>query len=241
MTQSDAKTPIWKNIQTMLTTDIAQGAYHPGDKLPTEAELSRRFGVNRHTVRRALAEMAETGIVHSRRGSGVFVAQRPTDYPIGKRVRFHQNLRAAGRLATREITSSQTRPCNASEAEALHLNLGDNIHEQMGISSADGQPIALFRGVVPAEKFPNWHDIMETETSVTAAFSHYGISDYTRASTRIDSKLATPVQAIQLQIKPGAPILRTISISVDAQKEPIEYGHTWFAGDRVSLTLSDEP
>lgn len=239
MTSPSKKTAIWKTIQNTLTADIAEGRFRPGDKLPTEAELSKRFGVNRHTVRRALADMAEAGLLHSRRGAGVFVAQKPADYPIGKRVRFHQNLRAAGRLAGRQLTSQLTRPCSAAEAEALKLPLGGQVHEQLGVSTADGQPVALFRGIVPAARFPDWHAVLAKDLSVTAAFRHYGIEDYTRLSTRIDAKLATSVQAVQLQIQPGAPILRTISVSVDRDGVPIEFGHTWFAGDRMTLTLSD--
>ncbi|MEO0914084.1 MAG: GntR family transcriptional regulator, partial [Pseudomonadota bacterium] len=97
------RTPIWKSIADTLTTEIAEGQYGPGAKLPTEASLAHRFGVNRHTVRHALSSMAEEGLVLSRRGAGVFVAQNPTDYPIGRRVRFHQNLAAAGRVAAKEI------------------------------------------------------------------------------------------------------------------------------------------
>ncbi len=73
------RTAIWTSIAEALTADIGAGRYGPGDKLPTEAELSVRFGVNRHTVRRALAALADDGLVHSRRGSGVFGTHSPTD------------------------------------------------------------------------------------------------------------------------------------------------------------------
>ena len=71
--------PIWQSIAQSLQSEIAQGHYAAGDKLPTEAELALRFGVNRHTVRHALADLAQGGLVHARRGAGVFVTIRPTD------------------------------------------------------------------------------------------------------------------------------------------------------------------
>ncbi|MDA9980132.1 GntR family transcriptional regulator, partial [Yoonia sp.] len=83
------RTPIWKAIATSLSNDISEGIYQQGNKLPTEAVLAARFGVNRHTVRQAMGALADEGIVHARRGAGVFVAMKPTDYPIGRRVRFH--------------------------------------------------------------------------------------------------------------------------------------------------------
>ncbi|MRU15952.1 phosphonate metabolism transcriptional regulator PhnF [Roseovarius sp. A21] len=232
-------TPIWKSIHSSLSTDIAEGHYQPGDKLPTEAALSKRFGVNRHTVRRALGQLAEDGIVHARRGAGVFVAMVPAEYPIGRRVRFHRNLQAAGRMPAKEILSLETRACDAREAEALSLDQGDQVHVYDGLSLADAQPIALFRSVFPAERFPGLPQILQQKRSVTAALKHLGIKDYTRSSTQLTAKLASPTQALHLRIPEAAPILRTVGINVDEDGRPIEYGRTWFAGDRVTLTLNE--
>ena len=87
---------IYQDIEDALRREISEGRYQPGDKLPTEASLSTRFGVNRHTVRRALAGLEADGVTHARRGAGVFVATAATVYPLGKRVRFHQSLEATG-------------------------------------------------------------------------------------------------------------------------------------------------
>ena len=94
-----SQTPIWKTIALALTADIAEGRFATGDRLPTEAQLAATHGVNRHTVRRAVAELAKQGLVHPRRGAGVFVSAAATDYPIGKRVRYHQNISASGIFA----------------------------------------------------------------------------------------------------------------------------------------------
>ena len=234
-----ARTAIWTSISTALTNDIAEGRYGPGDKLPTEAALSARFGVNRHTVRRALAAMADNGLVHARRGAGVFVAQTPTDYPIGRRVRFHQNLTAAGRAPAKEILSLETRAADQREAESLEIPVGAAVHVYDGLSLADGQPIAIFRSVFPAERFPNILSDLDETKSVTAALSRYGVADYTRASTRLTAKQANATQALHLRISEGAPILRSVGINIDTAGMPIEFGHTWFAGDRVTLTVNN--
>ena len=54
------------------------------------------------------------------------------------------------------------------------------------------------------------------------------------------AKPASPTQALHLGLQPGAPILRTVSVNVDAAGTPVEYGHTWFAGDRVTLTMGED-
>ncbi|MBE1295770.1 MAG: phosphonate metabolism transcriptional regulator PhnF [Rhodobacteraceae bacterium] len=234
------RTPVWKSIASALTEDIAQGRYDTGDKLPAEEQLAARFGVNRHTVRRALAEMAAGGLVHSRRGAGVFVAAKPTDYPIGKRVRFHQNISKGGRIPAKQILTTETRAAAAGEAAALGLEPGDQVHVYDGLSLADGQPIALFQSIFPAERFPGMLTALEETQSVTAALKRCGIEDYTRSETRITARQTTATQALHLRIPEGAPILRTTGINVDSEGTHIEYGRTWFAGDRVTLTVGGD-
>jgi GntR family phosphonate transport system transcriptional regulator len=235
------KQNIWSAIAAALTEEIAVGHYRPGDRLPTEAALSARFGVNRHTVRHALAALADKGIVYSRRGAGVFVAQRPTDYPLGRRVRFHQNVLAAGQTPSRRISRTETRPCDAEEARTLRLMTGEPVHVVEGISLADAQPIAAFRSTFPADRFPQLLTEVREAGSITLALAACGLTDYTRAETRLTAQLADPVLAVALSIRPGAPVLRTVAVNVDLEGTPIEHGLTWFAGERVTLTVADQP
>lgn len=235
------KEALWSAIAATLTAEIASGHYRPGDKLPTEAALASRFGVNRHTVRHALAALAERGLVHSRRGAGVFVEQRPTTYPLGRRVRFHQNVLAAGQTPSRRINRTETRPCDAEEARALRLREGDGVHVVEGVSLADGQPIAAFRSVFPATRFPGLLAVTRETGSITRSLAAAGLTDYTRAETRLTAQLADPVLAVALSIRPGAPVLRTVAVNVDPAGVPVEHGLTWFAGERVTLTVADQP
>jgi GntR family phosphonate transport system transcriptional regulator len=235
------RSPLWTAIRDEIAADIARGHYAPGDRLPTEAQLSARFGVNRHTLRRALADLAASGTLHARRGAGVFVTQRPTAYPLGRRVRFHQNLMAAGRVPDRRILRLETRTTDAREAAALALAPDAQVHVFEGLSLADGAPIALFHSIFPAARFPGLLEQLRANPSITAAFAAHGLTDYTRASTEITAKSATATMAAQLQLPTGAAILRTVALNVDAAGQPIEYGRTWFAGERVSLTVGPEP
>lgn len=235
-----SRTPVWKSIALTLTDDIGQGRYDTGSKLPAEAQLAARFGVNRHTVRRALADMAEQGLVHARRGAGVFVAARPTDYPVGKRIRFHQNIRRAGRVPSKKVLRLEILAADPREADALRLEPGAPVVVYEGLSYADDHPVALARTIFPADRLPGLIPALEAHDSITAALRAVGVEDYTRRETRITAKLATATQALHLRISEGAPILRTTGISDDLSGVPIEFGRTWFAGDRMTLTVGDD-
>jgi GntR family phosphonate transport system transcriptional regulator len=235
------KDPLWSAIAATLTAEIASGHYLPGDRMPTEAALAARFGVNRHTVRHALAALAERGLVRSRQGAGVFVEQRPTEYPLGRRVRFHQNVLAAGQTPSRRISRTETRPSDADEARALRLHPGDAVHVVEGVSLADGQPIAAFRSIFPAARFPDLLPSIRETGSITRSLAASGLTDYTRAETRLNAQLADPVLAVALAVRPGAPVMRTVAVNVDPKGAPVEHGLTWFAGERVTLTVADQP
>ena len=234
------RSPIWKAIAEALASDIAGGQYPTGSKLPTEADLSARFGVNRHTVRHALSDLAAQGLVVPRRGAGVFVTAPAPEYRIGRRVRFNQNIAATGQVPSRHLSRLETCPATLPEAEGLQVPAGTLVHVVEGLSLADGQPLALFRSVLPAAGFPSLLNDLARTPSITAAMASGGVADYTRASTRLTARRADPVQALHLRLAEGAAILRTVAVNVDGTGVPVEYGTTWFAGDRVTLTIQSE-
>lgn len=231
------RSALWTAIQEALADEIAQGHYAPGDRLPTEAQLAERFGVNRHTVRRALAGLAERDIVFARRGAGVFVRHTPTPYPLGRRVRYHQNLLAANRVPDKRILLLETRAAGACEAKALGLSPGDQVHVYEGLSLSDGVPLATSVSVFPAARFPNLLDALRQTPSVTEAFAAHGVADYTRSRTEVTAQTAPHTQATLLQLRPGVALLGTISLNVDGAGNAIEYGRAWFAPDRVTMTV----
>lgn len=237
---SKRRTPVWQAIANALRSDISEGRYRAGDKLPTEASLSERFGVNRHTVRHAMSHLVEAGLVRTRRGAGAFVTATPTDYPIGKRVRFHENLLAAGRRPGKQALHIEQRAATRGEAEALEIAQGNRLCSYVGLSQADGSPIALFESLFPVERLAGIEAALAQMGSVTLALRSLGIADYTRASTRLTAVLADATQALHLHLNEGDPLLRSTGVNVDQNGVPVEYGRTWFAGDRVTLTINDQ-
>lgn len=233
------KTPLWQAIAQALHADIADKIYVSGDKLPTEAELALRFGVNRHTVRHALKALIDDGLVRTRRGAGAFVTGTPTEYPIGKRVRFHQNVLADGRTPEKRMLHIEERAASEREADVLQLGVRPRLCVYHGLSLADDVPVALFISHFPLERLPDMAQALRDTNGVTQALERCGVADYTRASTRISARSASVTQALHLHVAEGAPLIYSTSLNVDLDGHPIEFGRTWFAGDRVTLTLDN--
>lgn len=227
-------TPLWRQIAETLRAELAGLA--PGHRLPSETRLAARFAVNRHTVRRALAALADDGLVHARRGAGVTVLAPPTDYPIGRRTRFRTAMELAGRVPGRRVLSVETLPGSAAETEALALHPGASVIRAEGLTLADGVVIGHFRSAFPA--IAGLAAALAPGDGVTAALAACGIPDYTRAWTRLTAVPVDGLLAGHLQLRRGEPVMRAESLNHDPQGQPLEYGIAHFAGSRVTLTVA---
>lgn len=232
--------PLWQQIRDDLQGEIAAGRVTPGDKLPTEAALARRFGVNRHTVRRALAALQSEGVVHARRGAGVFVTNVPVPYRLGPQVRFSQNLAETGHTGARTILRLETVPAEAEEADALEIPKGTPVHLLENVAAIDGVPATHSTCYFPADRLPAFTEGLQGSGSITAALSACGIPDYRRDWTRIRAGRATGQIARHLHMAEGAPILRTISLNRTAEGWPVEYARTSFCADRVEFVVDGQ-
>lgn len=228
---------LWRQIVTALEVDIAGGAYPPGAKLPTEADLARRFGVNRHTLRRALAHLRAAGAIYVRQGAGAYVAQARLDYRLGTRTRFQENLARSGQTSARKILRLETLPADAEQAEALGLGADARVHVFEGIGLGDDVPLTVILSAFPAARLPDLPRHLRESGSVTAALAAGGAGDYRRLWTRLTAESAGAVVARHLRIAQGSPLLAAVSLNVDGEGRPVEFGRTWFCSDRVQLVV----
>ena len=131
----------WRQIANQLEADISFGRLGPGSRLPVETDLAARFSVNRHTVRRALAELSALGLIRAAQGRGTFVAGRPLAYPIGARTRFSEIVSGAGREAGGRLLGATETVADEPTAQALAIAAGAPVMRLETLRSADGIPI----------------------------------------------------------------------------------------------------
>lgn len=228
---------LWRQIAARLEAQITAGEHPPGSRLPTEAALAERFGVNRHTLRRAMAALEETGLVQVEQGRGTFVRESVVDYRIGKRTRFRENLRGQRRRPAGDVLDVRELEATREIASALRIRPGTKVVHLVRLGYADGRPIALASHYFPGRRFASMLETFRRQSSITAALREAGVVDYTRESTRVVARLPSAAEQRHLGIGRSRPVLVTESVNVDADGKTIEYGVTCFAGDRVQLVL----
>src|SRR5580693_1260231 len=120
-TKAAAGVALWRRIADDLEQSIAQGTFQAGSKLPAETEIAERFGVNRHTVRRAIAALTERGLVRAERGSGTYVEADRIAYPIRRRTRFSEIIGGAGHAVGGRLVASGIESADPEIAKRLKL------------------------------------------------------------------------------------------------------------------------
>jgi GntR family phosphonate transport system transcriptional regulator len=228
---------LWRQIAERLSAELMSGALKPGDRLPTELDLADRYSVNRHTVRRAVAALADQGYLRVEQGRGTFVTEHMLDYVLGKRTRFHANLEAQGREPGGRLVASRTERADATVTRELALKVGARVVVIDHIGEADGVPITYGTHYFPAERFRGIDELYAQTLSVTAALKQLGVPDYTRRTTRLSARLPTEAEARLLAQAPQRPILQAEAVNIDPNGRPIQYSITRFAGDRVQMLI----
>ncbi|MGC9269952.1 phosphonate metabolism transcriptional regulator PhnF [Acidiphilium sp.] len=229
---------VWSQIALQLQAELAA----PGTKLPPEADLAARFGVNRHTVRRALEELARQRLIRIEHGRGSFVAEPVLDYQVNRRPRFSEWVRRHNReplgevLSLREIIVGDLAEADLIGA-ALGLSERDTVIELERLGKADDRPIALSRHMFPALRCRGLEEALRNHATITAALSTIGITDYVRRRSRISARLPSPREAALLALEPGAPVLQSENLNTTGNDTALELCFVIYPASRVALIV----
>ncbi|NRG16954.1 phosphonate metabolism transcriptional regulator PhnF [Rhizobiales bacterium] len=231
---------IWRQIAEQLRAEILSGRLGAnGGKLPTETDLAARFGVNRHTVRRAIASLTADGLLRADQGRGTFVADRLIDYPISPRTRFSEIIAAQSREPHGRLLSSTVEPASAYIAERLGVAEGTPLLRIETIGDADGIPLTRSSSWFDRARFPNLAaDFVETG-SVTIALERAGAGDYRRKETRISAEIVDPEEAKLLEIAVGQPVLVVEALNAEPDGRPSHLTQSRLVAARMQLVVEN--
>lgn len=228
---------LWRQIADSIRAEIAAGAF--GDRLTPEHELAGRFGVNRHTVREAIASLVHEGVLRSEQGRGTFIEDvRRFAYPIGIRTRFSEGLDGQARELRGTLLGYAHVEASDAVAAALGLATGAPVLRMETRSEADGRPLSRATSYFDAARFPGFETVFAGNGSITAAFRAFGVADYVRRSTTISARHAVSADIADLRLSPGAIVLVSVAINEDLAGTAIQFSEARFAASRIEFSVS---
>jgi len=230
----DSPVPLYYQIAQDLQRQIEGGALAPGNALPTEEDLQRIYTVSRATVRQAVRQLAEAGLVRLARPHGTFVTETKLVEPLPALISFSDEMRRAGLApSARVLAVSREAPADIIRRR-LRLDDGADTLKVTRLRLADGQPIAVLT---------SWLDRslgLGSEDDFSGSLYHLLAARGAppqRAEQILDAANATPTVAALLEVPRRAALLVVTRVTYDRADHPIEYVVGQYRADRYSYSM----
>ncbi|MBS9719543.1 phosphonate metabolism transcriptional regulator PhnF [Tianweitania sp. BSSL-BM11] len=227
----------WRRVADEIRSAITDGTIV--EMLPPEVDLAQRFGVNRHTVRRAKAALADDGLLRAERGRGTFVNAVPKRlvYSVGTRTRFSENMLRQSLEPSGRLIRSEQVAADRDKAELLKTKIGAPLHRLEKLSVADGMPLSRSICYFSVERFPAIIESYAETGSITQALRMCGVHDYRRGETRLTAERASVRDIELLNCAADAIMLISSALDIDLDGKPIQAIRTKFLADRMELVF----
>jgi GntR family transcriptional regulator len=234
MSVREAWLPQYREIELALRARIR--TMQPGDRLPSDTDLCREFGVSRMTARNAMQRLAEDGLVQRVPGLGSFVVEPPAHRYADRLMAFSREMEAQGRTASSRLLSRGTRPASDADARGLDLRPGDPVVVVHRLRLADGVAIAIETAVLARRTEAVVMAADLEGGSLHEALAHDGLH-LRRGKATITAESATADDAGLLGIREGDPLLVERRVIVDSHGRPVEATESRYPGDRYALDV----
>ena len=228
-----AEAPLYGKVEEVLASEIARGDHRPGDRLPSEDELLARFGVSRITVRRAIQNLIQRGVVEIQRGRGTFVLAPKVSQELTRLTGFVEDMDTHGRKASARVVSKGVVTASMRVAQHLGVSKGARVMRIERVRMADAVPMSFDETYLPLEI---GREIVRNDLRVMPIFTlleeKYGIP-LTEAEYSLEAAAASAHVADALAVAEGFPIFRIERTSFTTGGKPIDYEMLSYRGDLI--------
>ena len=223
-------------IAHAIESELKEG-FEAGDLYLSEKTLTEKFGVNRHTVRRAVEELVKQGVLEKRHGFGTFVAEKRLAYTIKGHQRLSQAIAENGAEVTTTLLNKQILAARGSVAEKLQLKNGEDVVQVDTLRQIDDKPIALISHFFPQTIVKDVFDNYESGSLGTFLAKQCEI-EAKRISSQVNAVMPNAQDSFQLSMNSSQPILKVKTLNINLKtNELVEYSVTRFRGDMMQLEL----
>jgi GntR family transcriptional regulator len=239
----DDKSPLYHKIQNHILGRIESGEFEVGDMLPPEPELAEYYGVSRITVKRALLELSNEGIIVRKQGKGTFVAAPKLEEDISKVVALAQPVLMHPGRSWHKVLSVKTEKADSEVAKALDIEAGTPVVRIERLKIVDEQPYIYELSYVSEDlcpdlerKFLDWktkliYEILQSEYSLQLS----------RTKMTIEPTILNLLEARLLDSHEGAPAMLWRRVTFTNEGKPAEFYKAVVRGDRFKYYLEFPP
>lgn len=229
--------PIYHQLYTAILEAIEDGAYKSHDRLPSENELSKEFGISRNTAQKSLQQLVDQGYAYRTQGKGTFVADNMVTYSVTASLSFSAEIIGLKKvpesklLHAREISSTNHLVIN------LQIGKGDPVYSIQRIRFVDKIPMALQTSFLPVNLVPGLINLEFEEDSLFKTIKKYFGHDISNASELLKTAKCDAYEAKLLKVQEGDAVFLLERVTKLADGKVLEFVKTVLRGDKSSFSI----
>ena len=240
MPDAKAATPLYLQIREILEQRIAYGELEAGDRLPSESELAKQFGVSIITIRNAVADLCKRGLLEKKQGKGTFVKKSKVLRNGSALYSFSQDCLSQGIVPGGRMLENSLIRMDRKTAAKLGQKPGSQGVLIERLRYADGKPVVIERCVFPLQYAYLLGERFD-DNSLFAFLKEKGQVVLTRSDKEIELCRATKKEGELLEVPEGTVLMLVKSVAYVNGSEPVYVGRQVMNGERFTLRLSQGP
>jgi len=227
--------PMYYQIMSQLREKIAEGEYPVNSSLPPERELVETYHVSRMTIRQAISELVNEGILVRRKGIGTFVAPPKLEQTLSSLTSFTEDMAQRGMKAGARIISFKEKTPDPTERKILNVGADEKVIEFVRLRLADEEPMALETTTLIASICPGLQrENLENQSLYQLLTERWGV-EMEHATQSLEPILAPPYEASLLHVAVGSPLLLMHRTTYDEDGRVFEHVKSLYRGDRYKF------
>lgn len=242
--EANAEQPLYKQLVLYIRGQIESGDWPLGEQIPSERDLCNQFSVSRITVRQAIAEAENEGLLHRVQGKGTFVAKPKINQTLQKMTTFKETMNMWGLKPRTRIHHVFTEPSDLQTAALLGLTDGEPVVRLEMVGYGDEIPMVYYSSTLPQSsgwKLVDAAKEMEQQEEGFSTYDLYRVAgceqphmlrqtyEVAVADSSINNKLKTEI---------GSPVFKVTSIFCTKAEEPVEFRVAYYRGDKYKFYIT---
>jgi GntR family transcriptional regulator len=226
---------LYVQVQDNLAKLITSGEWQPDTKIPSERALSRQIGVSRVTIRQAIQELENIGLLYRVHGKGTFVARPRIEIDAHGLISFTNSMLQRGIHPSARVLDFSRIPASRKVAQALNVEVAHQLYRVYRLRFANNLPLAIELSFFRCDRCPNLEDVDLATASIRRLFEDNGIR-LKRVYQILQAAIATKEEAKILEVEPGFPLMLIERRGYDTEGEAVEFSKDLFRGDCSRFT-----
>lgn len=235
--KSDSAVPLYYQLAQSLRMQIEAGVWKPGDMITSERELMQVAGVSRATVRQAISNLTQDGVLERSHGRGTFVAQRKLEQEMRSVYSFAEQISRQGLHLEDQLLQRHRVPAPDDLADLLAVKPGDWLIHIKRVRFLQNVPLMLDSSYIPLHLCPDLLTDPFEPPLYRMLADNYGLPP-THATDVLEPVLADRAQAHLLQVEVGAPLMFLQRLTFTRGNVPLHVAQNYIPGDRCRFRLN---